>query len=151
MARRTTTNIGNRQLDISFIDYDSQDGNSIGFNNAKMITGVYKLAQKFAHILLTPIGSDLTDPTYGTNLVSLTSYNIIKNMDALVMIYVSEASEQLVRYQDEVGAEVENLDERLLRAKLEDFTSTLDTINLSVRITSESGDDLLIIIPYSRS
>ncbi len=150
MARRITTNIGNRTLDISFIDYTGKEGNIVGFNDAKMIAGVFKLAQKFAHILLTPIGTDLPDPTFGTNLVSLTSYNVIENIDALVAIYVSETAEQLIRYQDEEGEEVEDLDERLFKATLESVSSSLDSISLSIRIISEAGDNLVIIIPHSR-
>lgn len=149
MAIKYTRNIGGRKLDISFIDHSSTNDNEIGFDSAKHITGIYSLVQRFAHILLTPIGTELTDPSYGTALSEVINSNYTSNLSSLVAIYVVEAAEQLLRYQDEDG--VTNLDERLDSVQLLNVETGSDYIDMTVKIIAESGEDLVIILPYSRS
>ena len=119
-----------------------QDARCVTFGNYGRVVGIrgiQKMANKFVKCMLTPLGSDPSDPTYGTTLAD----SFLGNVDpgsifAVAAQSVTQAVEKVQQYDSLSGVPD---DERLLSADIQNIN--LDEsgfgILLTVSLTNVKG------------
>jgi len=89
------------------------------YRKSVAVRGIHKLVARFLKCFMTPIGSDLSDPDYGTTLLASFLGNVDpRTLPALAARAVEEATESIRRYDTEydrddderlAGVEVQNI------------------------------------------
>jgi len=111
------------------------------------VRGIYKLVMRFTKCFMTPKGSDLSDPEYGTTLMSLFNGNLDPGTLAqLATQAVQEASETLGRY--DVEYELDD-DERLGGVSVDDLLVDESAPGVEIRLSiyNVDGTKALFSIP----
>jgi hypothetical protein len=117
---------------------------TFGFVASLKIRGPQSLVNRWVKTFMTPKGSDLLHPSYGTDFGSLAGSNIVNDFSTLqdtVIMSIDDASDQ-VRRQDE--AETLDDDESLESAELGSFVPEPggDGFNVWVVINNKAGQNL---------
>jgi hypothetical protein len=87
---------------------------SFGQKRTLGVRGLGKLVNMFAKFLLTPVGTDPLDPSYGTDLPNLFGSNVdLRDAHDLIVLAVDQASQAIREFQN--GRDVPD-DERLATA-----------------------------------
>lgn len=93
---------------------------SFGQKRSLGVRGIQKLINVFAKYLLTPIGTDPTDLTYGTNLTSLIGSNVVlEDAREILDIAVDSTVGAIQRLQTRKATVAD--DERLASASVTDY------------------------------
>jgi hypothetical protein len=93
---------------------------SFGQKRSLGVRGIQKLINIFAKYLLTPIGTDPTDLTYGTNLTSLVGSNVVlEDAREILDIAVDSTVAAIQRFQTRKATVTD--DERLASASVTDY------------------------------
>lgn len=119
------------QLDPSAVIYG---GGFYGFGATRSIgiSGVQKLVNLFAKYLLTPVGTDPTDLSYGTALPSLIGSNIdVYDTREILLLAVDKTTQSIKRYQR--AAEISDA-ERLASASVTDYIVIPEAPGFSAQI-----------------
>jgi hypothetical protein len=122
---------------LTFGDYDRHIG----------VDGIHKLMMRFLKCMLTPKGSDFTDPDYGTDLAALFNTNADTRLIGQV---ASQAVTDTVGTLRAYDAEYEIDDaERILAAEITDLSidETGPRVDLVVQITNVEGTQALFLVP----
>lgn len=131
-------NYAGRAIDICVLDTSNRAGTElidVGFlGSGSVVSGPYKVVQKFTKFLLTDLGSVPSEPNYGTDFIR-----------RLLGGQIQTTSELRVRFSQEIGEiktyianSVENpaADETLVSVQLDDFSNvTQDTVVMKIRFT----------------
>lgn len=121
---------------------------SFGFKRTVAVQGFNKLINMFSKYLLTPIGSDLTDRTYGTNLTQLFGSSITTR-DARDMIdqAVRDTTQGILRIQSGNGALLD--EERLSSATVSQYIEIPEApgIAAQILIRNVANQQLSIVLP----
>ncbi len=126
--------------------------NSLSFgSSSKVVTGIQKLVQKYTILLLTDVKSQPTFPDEGTLLLpSLRKYSKTTSVSD-VEHYFNFANltviEKLRDYVRTAGENAVPIDEQLDSAELQKIEVVGDSLNISVKITSLAGDDVVFVLP----
>lgn len=135
-------------MDIHYqpVPVDEVSGTKIftfGFRSAVKVEGIQALVNRWVRVLMTPRGSDLLEPTLGTDFGNLVGANYPKSAQGslidVVTMAIDDANEQ-VQEQDKVAAynESESLDQaNLLRFSP---TSGGDGFEVWVEIQNQAGE-----------
>jgi hypothetical protein len=121
---------------------------SFGQTRSLAVRGLQKLVNMFAKYLLTPVGTDPTDVTYGTNLTNLIGTNIVLNDAREVLdIAVGKTVTAIQGWQSGKAAIPD--DERLASASVTDYIEVPSGPGFSAQIfiTNVSGQQLQIVLP----
>lgn len=117
----------------------------------RRITGVQKVAQTFAKILMTPLGSDPIRPSFGTDFLS---YVMGSNLGtdpgkvyARMRTSISSAEAQ-TRALLQGGSD---FDSQLRSATLIDYQIEDDSITLYVKILTAAGSEAGVAIPFPQT
>jgi len=113
-------------------------GGFYGFGDVRSIgvRGVQKLVNMFAKYLLTPIGSDPLDLTYGTDLPNLIGSNVdVLGAKEVLELSVAKTVQALQSYQSSV--EIPD-DERLSTASVTDYIVFTEVSGFSAQIYIEN-------------
>lgn len=95
------------------------------------VSGIYKMVNRFVKCLMTPLGSDLSDLNYGTQLMASFLGNVdTKNIFPLVAQGVAAAQDTIIAYDSAAGLPD---DERLASADVQDIS--VDPTNTGVVFT----------------
>jgi hypothetical protein len=125
----------------AFLTFGNYNGNStVG------VRGVHKLVSRFIKCFMTPKGSDLSDPDYGTSLLSAFLGNVRISFAAqLASQSVQEAFDNLREYDIEYDLDD---DERISSVDIQDiYVDELGLgIYIKVYIQSISGEEALFTI-----
>lgn len=116
-------------------------------NSGSVISGPYKVAQKFFKFLMTEQGSVPSEPTYGTRFVSNLFSGQIHTALALSFAFYAEKDDILNYIKSSVLEPTP--DEALLDVQLEGLTVTLDSAIMSLRFSFE--DSSVILVPVTIS
>ncbi len=111
------------------------------------VRGIHKLVSRFLKCFMTPLGTDLSDPNYGTTLMSSFLGNVDpRTLPALASRAVEEAVESIQRYDAEYDRDD---DERLFGVEVQDIR--VDPTNMGVvlylEIQNVEGTTALFTIP----
>jgi phage baseplate assembly protein W len=115
-------------------------------------SGVQKLLQAYAIILLTNISSQPDYPDFGTSLM-YTLKSGISPVDTLAASHIFNlASYAAVRTLRAYQSTAEGLtpDEKIVRANLTDISLYASAVNFKVTIVTEAGDAVPFLIPLPK-
>ena len=153
----TSTDYTGRKKDISILQ---------GVNPAQLTTvapsfgkisqycaGIQKLIQRYAICLLTEIGSQANNPTFGTNLIStlLSSSSKINQADVYHIFNFANANViQSFRDYQRKNAGLPT-DEQIDTTKLIGISVKADTISLNIQVFPITGTPVVFLIPLPSS
>jgi hypothetical protein len=148
-----STDFAGRTVDLSIFQGIKPAGRQpieLSFGDAgEVITGIQKVAQSFALIFLTELGSKPFDPTFGTPFLTAMRLGRFRT-EADVQNEFSAATQrvQQILDQEAVAAGLPE-DERFDDAILESFVldKLTSTLKLEVRIRSVAGVSETIFLP----
>ena len=161
MPAGVTDDYTNRTVDleslqtISKVTSTSQELNLTVRNNnlSRRVTGMQKLAQRYATLFLTQKGTVGYAANQGSNFIGSATGGLIAN-GANLSHFFNVANFQTIR---QLQNEDSNLslgpvppdDERIQTAKLVDFEVNQfeGTLSIKVSITSEAGDNYIYVLP----
>jgi phage baseplate assembly protein W len=147
-----------RKKDISLFQYPDASLNTtqdvaVAFGRtSRYCSGVQKLLQAYAVILLTNISSQPDYPDFGTSLM----YTLKSGISPVDTIAASQifnlasysAVSALRAYQATVDGQP--ADERISRATLSDISLNGSMVNFKVTIVTEAGDAVPFLIPLPK-
>jgi hypothetical protein len=118
----------------------------------RFCSGVQKLIQKYAIILLTNIGSQDGFPSFGTNFLYSVQAGLspVDNLRAAQLFTIAsyKAVNTLVDYQ--ISNPNTPSDERIVSAELVDVVLSSGVATFNVEITTEAGDTVPFLLPLPR-
>jgi hypothetical protein len=133
---------------VPAVDFTGTAFYSFGQTRSLGVRGIQKLVNIFAKYLLTPVGSDPTDLTYGTLLTSLIGSNVVlADAQEILDLAVSETVAAIQGYQS-VQSGVPD-DERLATASVVDYILVEEGPGFAaqVLITNVANQGLQIVLP----
>ena len=113
------------------------------------VQGVHKLISRFLKCFMTPLGSDLSDPDYGTSLMASFPGNADpRSLRALVSQSVQEVLDKLREYDVEY---ILPDDERIFSIEIENVTidNTSGGLEIKLNLKNVAGTVVLFSIPVS--
>lgn len=153
-----TSNYTSRLKDISI--FQNPDGSAVGAQNVlpsfggvgRFCSGIQKLVQRYAVVLLSNAGSQPDYPDFGTKFISTLQAGIspTDQIYASQVFYLAnyKTLTTLISYQTdhpEMPA-----DERIVSATLERIALRGGYVSFDVKITSEAGDEVTFLIPLPK-
>lgn len=150
----TSTNYVGRTVDLLIFQNTKPSGNqkvAMEFGAGVLTTGIQKVAQTFATILLTDVGSVYDQPEYGTDLIVSIQSGRTQNgsdLESAFNLAASVAKTIMNAASEAVDAPP---DERLNTVILEDYVLDKNNgkITLTVSITTDAGFSAVIYLPVS--
>lgn len=121
---------------------------SFGQTRSLGVRGINKLVNIFAKFLLTPVGTDPLDLTYGTNLTALIGTNVaLDDAQEVLGIAVDTTSAAIQSFQ--AGNAAVPDDERLASASVTNYISIPDGPGFAAQIliTNVAGSQMQIVLP----
>lgn len=121
---------------LSFGDYPQVVG----------VRGIHKLVAQFLKCMLTPKGTDISDPDYGTDLAEAFQGNIDSSiLGQLASRAVTDTVETLREYHTEY---IVDDDERIAGADILDVQVDEDApgVSLTIRVTNIEGTKALFLV-----
>jgi hypothetical protein len=154
----TSTDYTGRTKDISI--FQSPDAMLTGPQDvvasfgqrAKFCSGVQKLVQRYAILLLSDYGSQLNFPTFGTDFMSTIKAGISPVDQLAAMQIFSSASYDAVLLLREYQAAHPDipLDERISRAELTGISLYASYAAFEVTIYTEAGETVNFLVPLPK-
>jgi len=111
------------------------------------IKGIQKLVNQVIKCLLTPVGSDISDIAYGTNLMQAFQGNIEKTaLRELATMAVRDTELKIQEYDSQKSSP---MDERLASVEIADIVVSANGTGLTLKIIvrNEAGTRALTAIP----
>jgi hypothetical protein len=121
---------------------------SFGQKRSLGVRGIQKLVNIFAKYLLTPIGSDYTDLSYGTNLTTLIGSNVVLD-DAREILDIAVDATVTAIQALQAGQSTVPDDERLASAAVTNYIEIPSAPGFSAQIliTNVANQQLQIVLP----
>lgn len=149
MARTVITNYENRKLDILTTNVDVSITDQIqnvplSFGDTvRYIAGVQQAAQAFLAMLLTKRSS--VGPNLGTDFLT---YLIVRQprTESDIRNYYLLTAPDAVR---QINTQATESDERIVATSLVAARRTLDTIDLTIQVETESGETASVLAPIT--
>jgi hypothetical protein len=147
-----------RAKDISILQYpdaaliDAQEVLPQFGNNARFCTGIQKILQKYAIILLTNITSQPDYPAFGTDFFYTLQGGISpvdRVMASQIFTLASFAAVSELRKYQTNHPELPD-DEKIVRAELLDLDLYGGYVGFSVKVVTAAGDDVNFVIPLPK-
>jgi hypothetical protein len=133
---------------VPAVDYTGTAFYSFGQTRSLGVRGIQKLVNMVAKFLLTPIGTDPLDSSYGTNLTYLIGSNVaISDAREVLDAAVDSTSAAIVGWQ--AGQASVPDDERLATVVVTDYIQIPEGPGFAAQIliTNVSGQQLTILLP----
>ena len=128
--------------------YTGQGFYSFGQTRSLSVRGINKLVNIFAKFLLTPVGTDPLDSTYGTNLTNLIGTNVaLSDAQEILDMAVQTTVAAIQGFQAGNSAVAD--DERLASASVTNYILIPDAPGFAAQIliTNVSNQQMQIILP----
>lgn len=163
MTRAYTTDYSGRQIDLEIMQTIIKPVDSVMLSFSltkqptKSITGMQKLAQRFALTFLTRLGDVKFDLTFGTefwvDLIQGSAQNA-GQLQVTVTLAISDAMSSMLDddAHDDIYGPIP-ADEQLADANILDCTvdTTSATIYLRIELTNQAGDTYVYVLPLALS
>jgi len=133
---------------VPAVDFTGTKFYSFGQAASLGVRGIQKLVNIFAKYLLTPVGTDPTDLTYGTQFTNLIGSNVVlSDAQEVLNLSVQQAVVAIQGYQTNQAGLAD--DERLASAVVTSYILIPEGPGFAaaVLITNVSGQQLQIILP----
>lgn len=111
------------------------------------VSGVQKLVERFARCFMTPIGTDLSDSTYGTTLAGLFLGNVsAEDLSTVAAQAVADTEQKLREYDSQNGVPD---DERLSSSTIDDVQVDPEGkgVMITVTLKNAAGTTVQTTIP----
>lgn len=133
---------------VPAINYTGMAFYSFGQTRSLGVRGIQKLINVFAKYLLTPIGTDPTDLTYGTNLTNLIGSNVILD-DAREILDIAVDATVAAVQRFQVRHTSISTDERLASASVVDYITIAEGPGFAAQILirNVSNQQLQLVLP----
>ncbi len=141
--------------DVLLFTYES------GFPNGRLrfsygsvprkITGVQKVAQTLAKILITPRGSDPIQKNLGTDFPAIAMGSSLGGNRSQALSMLSSALKDAEVQVKKALSGGKDLDSQLQSASILDFDLTEDMITLYIRIITRAGKKASVAIPFPQT
>jgi hypothetical protein len=121
---------------------------SFGQTRSLGVRGIQKLVNSFAKFLLTPVGSDYTNLSYGTNLTSLIGSNVVLEDAREILDIAVDATVAAIQGFQTGQAAVPD-DERLASASVTAYIAIPSAPGFAAQILirNVSGQQLQLVLP----
>jgi len=133
---------------VPAVRYSGMAFYSFGQKRSLGVRGLQKLVNLFAKYLLTPIGSDPTDLTYGTNLTSLIGSNVVLDDAREILDIAVDATVAAIQsFQTRKGVVTD--DERLASAAVTNYivVPTGPGFAAQILIRNVANQQLQLVLP----
>jgi hypothetical protein len=142
----------NRLIDLCVLNTSSNAGLErvqVGLlDSGSVISGSYKVVQKFVKFLLTEIGSVAAEPDYGTDFVRRLFNGSIQTSSELNLRFYQEAI--TVKNYVQQSNNSSSPDENLISVSLDSFNVTSgDTATMTIRFIFENRETILAPVQIS--
>lgn len=120
---------------------------SFGYDRTLGVRGLQKLINMWAKYFLTPVGSDPTDLSVGTDFMGLLGSNVdVNDAQDILLIAVDKTNQAIQSYQ--TGRDIAD-DERLANAEVTDYIVLSDANGFAaqIHITNVAGEGLSFLLP----
>jgi len=133
---------------VPAIDFTGFAFYSFGQTRSLAVRGIQKLVNMFAKFLLTPIGTDPIDLTYGTNVTNLIGSNVVLSDARDILDAAVDATEAAIK-GFQAGASAVPDDERLATAAVTNYIEIPSAPGFAAQIliTNVSGQQLQLVLP----
>lgn len=133
---------------VPAVNYTGMGFYSFGQARSLGVRGIQKLVNVFAKCLLTPIGSDPTDLTYGTILTSMIGANVGLDDAREILLTSIDTAAAFVKSVQSVDTGVPD-DERLATATVTDFIVIPDAPGFAAQILVQNvaNQGLTFLLP----
>ena len=144
----------NGTYDIDLLDFGQAGtfpvgGITIGFGSEpRKTTGIQKVAQIFLKCLLTPVGSNLMNPTYGTGfskafIGSTTAFTSNTQATMYVQQFITSATQQVIKLTN--GNDPAST---LRSITIQSVTVAQDATNITLHLVTQAGEYASIAVPF---
>ena len=158
----TTENYSNRQVDIELLQTilkpnELQQVNlSLADTTPKIVTGLQKVAQRYAHLFLSTVGEVKFDRRQGALILSNILGGRVQNNGQLQVVFANANSNVLSQMRGDDAASVYGdiqPDERIVDARLvdSDIDFASSTVYLRVQILTQAGTTITYVVPVTAS
>ena len=121
----------------------------LSFAGSRAVTALQKLAHRWLMIFLTPVGSDVYDPNYGTEFHTVLEAAVNDEAYITNVIYssLSAANEQLVAFQSVETGLAEG--ELFFTAEVDtlEFNQAEQRVDLYVKVINSLGEARVLEVP----
>ena len=136
-----------RTFSLSITDMQAPENRitRLGFSN-NSVTGVQKLLERFAVLLLETLGSSLYNPLNGTDLVDKTTSGQVLTLGQAQSLLGSANIQAASRVQQEENTS-DMADERLKNSTASVLSLTGGTLAVSIQVKTQAGTTLQFVLP----
>jgi len=120
-------------------------------NTPRKITGVQKVAQVFAKLLMTPTGSDPIYQDYGTDFTDYLTGSNLGRRNSNVSAIIDQAVRSAESQSRSLMAGGADMDSQLRSATLVDYDVTEDAVTMYIRIVTEAGEEAALAVPFPQT
>ena len=160
--RQYTTDYSNRQIDLEIMQTIVKPTSitllalSLTQYPIKVVTGMQKMAQRFAIVFLTQLGEVHFDQAFGTNFWYNLVHGSAQNTGQLqVAITLANTDAVSIMQNDDISTVYGTVpeDEQIASATLLNFTvdTSTGTLYLQTSLTNQAGDSYVYVLPLSLS
>jgi hypothetical protein len=133
---------------VPAVKYTGMAFYSFGQKRSLGVRGLQKLVNMFAKYLLTPVGSDYTDLTYGTNVTTLIGSNVVLDDAREILDMAVDATVSAIQ-GIQAGQSTVPDDERLASATVTNYIEIPDAPGFAAQIliTNVANQQLQLVLP----
>jgi len=110
----------------------------------KAIAGISMLVQNYVRILLSPLGCYVSDPTFGSNLISRLKQ--VQYSSDITNAFATENS-RVISYMQQNQNPASPLDEQIASATLTGSNISGTSIELDITVVSQAGTGVSLLLP----
>jgi hypothetical protein len=117
----------------------------------RRITGLQKVAQTFAKVLMTPRGSDPIRPEFGTDFYAFSTGSNVGSNAAVTQAVLRTAIAEAAAQTKNILRGGSDLDSQLQSAVLVGYQTKDDATSLYVKILTIAGEQASVAIPFPQT
>lgn len=151
MIEGTSINYTGRKVDLSLFPSIANSGIRVAAgvsSNPKAVAGLSMMAQNFARILLTPMGTYRGDPKMGTNFFNKLSSRSMQYPSDIKQAFLIESGRVLEYMHDAVTAATP-LDEQVGSVSLGNVDLGSTSVSLRIDLVSKAGNSVFFLLPVN--
>jgi phage baseplate assembly protein W len=117
------------------------------YDRTLAVQGIQKMVNRFLKCLCTPVGTDISDPEYGTDILNMFLGNVdSRTLEQVVLMAIRDAETQIKQYDVWNNAPV---DERLSSALIHNIAVDPTNVgfSLTVQLANAAGTRVLVLVP----
>lgn len=147
----TSTNYSGRTVDLSLFPGASSPGIPVIAQistRPKAVAGLSKMAQNFARILMTPLGTYRGSPLMGSYFFTKLVSRLVRYPSDISQVFLVER-DRVTEYMRSNFSATLTADERIKTARLKEVVVDATSIYLRIEVESEAGGTLPFLLPVN--